>query len=461
MQVSVETTQGLERKMTIAVPSDKVDSAVNARLQEAARTVRMNGFRKGKVPLKVVKNRFGQGVRQEVVGELMSQSFYEAINEKSLKPAGQPRIEPTNMDEGKDLEFTATFEVYPEVSLPDFSAIEAERLQAEVSDADIDEMIETLREQRQNWQEVDRAAAKDDLVNIDYTGRKDGEEFEGGKAQGSSLVLGSERMIPGFEEGLIGKQAGESVTLPLKFPEEYHNEELAGADVEFDITINTVSEKALPEVNEEFFASFGVTEGGMEAFRKEVASNMEREMKSASRNKLKNRIMDAVLEASDVTVPTALVAGEIDQLRNQALQQMGGGGQNIDKSLIPDELFKEQAERRVKLGLLLGEVIQQQNLQADAVKVREAIEELAATYESPEEVVKWYYSNQEQLAAVESSVLEDQVFDYIIDQAKVSDKQVDYQEVIKPEAKAPEAEADSADSADDDSAEESDQDADK
>lgn len=463
MQVSVETTQGLERKMTIAVPSEKVDSAVNARLQEAARTVRMNGFRQGKVPMKVVKNRFGKGVRQEVVGELMSQSFYEAINEQSLKPAGQPRIEPTNMDEGKDLEFIATFEVYPEVSLPDFSAIEAERLQAEVSDADIDEMIETLREQRQNWQEVEREAAKDDLVNIDYVGRKDGEEFEGGKAQGSSLVLGSERMIPGFEDGLIGKKAGESVTLPLQFPEEYHNEELAGAEVEFDITINSVSEKALPEVNEEFYASFGVTEGGEEAFRKEVASNMEREMKGASRNKLKNRIMDAVLEATDVTVPTALVAGEIDQLRNQALQQMGGGGQNIDKSLIPDDLFREQAERRVKLGLVLGEVIQQQNLQADAVKVREAIEEMAATYESPEEVVKWYYSNQEQLAAVESSVLEDQVFDYIIDQAKVSDKQVDYQEVIKPEAKAPEAEAeaDSDDSSAGKSAEESDQDADK
>lgn len=435
MQVSIETTQGLERKMTVTVPSDRVDSAVNARLQEAAKTVRLNGFRKGKVPMKVVKSRFGAGVRQEVAGELMSQTYYEALTEKSLKPAGQPRIEATKLDEGQDLEFTAVFEVYPEIELPDFSRINAQRLQADVQESDIDEMIETLRQQRQTWQDADRAAAKDDMVNIDFVGRKDGEEFEGGKASGTSLVLGSERMIPGFEDGIIGKKAGDEFTLPLTFPAEYQNEELAGAEVEFAITLNKVSEKALPEVNEEFFASFGVSEGGMEAFREEVANNMRREMKTASRNKLKNQIMDAVLEEVEVSVPEALLAGEVEQLRNQTLQQMGGG-QNLDSSLLPDDLFREQAQRRVVLGLVLGEVIQQQNLQADAVKVREAIDELAATYESPEEVVKWYYSNQEQLSAVESSVLEDQVFDYIIEQAKVEDKQVDYQQVIKPEPKA-------------------------
>lgn len=438
MQVSIETTQGLERKMTIAVPSEKVDSAVNARLQEAAKTVRMNGFRKGKVPLKVVKNRFGKGVRQEVVGELMSQSYYEAINEQSLKPAGQPRIEATKLEEGEDLEFVAVFEIYPEIELPDFAKIKVDRLQAEVTDADIDEMIETLRQQRQTWQEVERAAANADLVNIDYVGRKDGEEFEGGKATGSNLVLGSERMIPGFEEGIIGKKAGETVTLPLTFPEDYHNKDLAGAKVEFDITINKVSEKALPAVDDEFFASFGVDEGGEKAFREEVANNMAREMKTASRNKLKNQIMDAVLAAVEVSVPASLVGSEIQQLRQQALQQMGGG-QNIDPSMLPDDLFREQAERRVKLGLVLGEVIQQQKLQADAVKVKEAVEELAATYESPEEVVKWYYSNEDQLAAVQSSVLEDQVFDHIIEKAEVKDKQVSYQDVIKPDQKASDA----------------------
>ncbi|MDB3909167.1 trigger factor [Gammaproteobacteria bacterium] len=435
MQVSVETTQGLERKMTIAVPSEKVDSAVNSRLQEAARNVKLNGFRKGKIPFKVIKSKFGAGVRQEVVGELMSQSFYEAIDQESLKPAGQPSIAPKNLNEGEDLEFVATFQVYPEISLPDFSKIELERLGAEIFESDIDEMIETLRKQRQTWGLVERAAASDDMVNIDYAGKLNGEEFEGGSAQGTNLVLGSERMIPGFEAGIEGKSASDVFTLDLSFPEEYHNKELAGKEVAFEITLNSVSEQVMPVVDEEFYKSFGVEEGGNDAFREEVTSNMGRELKTASRNKLKTKIMDALVEAVETDIPDALVAGEIQQLREQALQQFGGG-QNIDANMLPDELFKEQAARRVLLGLVLGEVIQQQELKADPAKVREAIEELAATYESPDDVINWYYGNQEQLGTIESNVLEDQVFDYIIGQSAVTDKQVDYQEVIKPEPKA-------------------------
>lgn len=439
MQVSVETTEGLERKLTIAIPGDRVDTAVNARLQEAAQTIRLNGFRQGKVPLKVVKNKFGKGVRQEVVGELMNQTYFEAIAQESLKPAGQPRIEPTSMDEGKDVEFVAVFEVYPEIELPDFAAIKAERLVAEVSDDDIDEMIETLRKQRQTWVPVERAAADGDMVNIDYVGKKEGEEFQGGKAAGQNLVLGSERMIPGFEDGVIGKSAGEDFTLQLKFPDEYHSEELAGAEVEFELTLNTVSEQSLPEVNEDFFKSFGVEEGGMEAFREEVSNNMQREMKNASRNKLKTTLMDALISDLEVAIPAALMSNEIHQLKHQTVQQMGGG-QGFDPHSMPDDLFREQAKRRVTLGLILGEVISQQSIQADADKVRDAVEEIAATYESPEEVVKWYYSNEEQLQGIESSVIEDQVFDYIIEQAQVSDKEVSYQDVIKPESQGGEAE---------------------
>lgn len=439
MQVSVETTEGLERKLTIAIPGDRVDTAVNARLQEAAQTIRLNGFRQGKVPLEVVKNKFGKGVRQEVVGELMNQTYFEAIAQESLKPAGQPRIEPTSMDEGKDVEFVAVFEVYPEIELPDFAAIKAERLVAEVSDDDIDEMIETLRKQRQTWVPVERAAADGDMVNIDYAGKKEGEEFQGGKAAGQNLVLGSERMIPGFEDGVIGKSAGEDFTLQLKFPDEYHSEELAGAEVEFELTLNTVSEQSLPEVNEDFFKSFGVEEGGMEAFREEVSNNMQREMKTASRNKLKTTLMDALISDLEVAIPAALISNEIHQLKHQTVQQMGGG-QGFDPHSMPDDLFREQAKRRVTLGLILGEVISQQSIQADADKVRDAVEEIAATYESPEEVVKWYYSNEEQLQGIESSVIEDQVFDYIIEQAQVSDKEVSYQDVIKPESQGGEAE---------------------
>jgi trigger factor len=439
MQVSVETTEGLERKLTIAIPGDRVDTAVNARLQEAAQTIRLNGFRQGKVPLKVVKNKFGKGVRQEVVGELMNQTYFEAIAQESLKPAGQPRIEPTSMDEGKDVEFVAVIEVYPEIELPDFAAIKAERLVAEVSDDDIDEMIETLRKQRQTWVPVERAAADGDMVNIDYVGKKEGEEFQGGKAAGQNLVLGSERMIPGFEDGVIGKSAGEDFTLQLKFPDDYHSEELAGAEVEFELTLNTVSEQSLPEVNEDFFKSFGVEEGGMEAFREEVSNNMQREMNTASRNKLKTTLMDALISDLEVAIPAALMSNEIHQLKHQTVQQMGGG-QGFDPHSMPDDLFREQAKRRVTLGLILGEVISQQSIQADADKVRDAVEEIAATYESPEEVVKWYYSNEEQLQGIESSVIEDQVFDYIIEQAQVSDKEVSYQDVIKPESHGGEAE---------------------
>ena len=438
MQVSVETTEGLERKLTIAIPGDRVDTAVNARLQEAAQTIRLNGFRQGKVPLKVVKNKFGKGVRQEVVGELMNQTYFEAIAQESLKPAGQPRIEPTSMDEGKDVEFVAVFEVYPEIELPDFAAIKAERLVAEVSDDDIDEMIETLRKQRQTWVPVERAAADGDMVNIDYVGKKEGEEFQGGKAAGQNLVLGSERMIPGFEDGVIGKSAGDDFTLQLKFPDEYHSEELAGAEVEFELKLNTVSEQSLPEVSEDFFKSFGVEEGGMEAFREEVSNNMQREMKTASRNKLKTTLMDALIADLEVSIPAALMSNEIHQLKHQTVQQMGGG-QGFDPHSMPDDLFREQAKRRVTLGLILGEVISQQGIQADADKVRDAVEEIAATYESPEEVVKWYYSNEEQLQGIESSVIEDQVFDYIIELAQVSDKEVSYQDVIKPESKGGEA----------------------
>ena len=441
MQVSVETTQGLERKMTVAVPSEKVDSAVNTRLQEAARNVKLNGFRKGKVPYKVIKSKFGAGVRQEVVGEMMSQSYYEAIDQESLKPAGQPNIDPKNLDEGQDLEFVATFQVYPEITLPDLSTIKAERLGADISEADIDEMIQTLRKQKQSWEVCDRAAATEDMVNINYVGSRDGEDFEGGSAQGTNLVLGSERMIPGFESGIEGKSADDAFTLDLSFPEEYHNKELAGAEVAFEITLNSVSEQVMPVVDEEFYKSFGVEEGGNDAFREEVTNNMRRELKTASRNKLKNKIMDCLVEAVVAEIPDALVGGEIEQLRQQAMQQFGGG-QNIDPNMLPDELFKEQAARRVLLGLVLGEVIQQQELKADPTKVRESIEELASTYESPDEVINWYYGNQEQLATIESSVLEDQVFDYVIEQSAVSDKLVSYQEVIQPEPKATDEQSD-------------------
>lgn len=434
MQVSIETTSGLERRMTVGVPASEVDDAVNARLQEAAKTVRINGFRKGKIPLKVIKKRFGKGVRQEVLGEVMSRSYYQAISQENLRPAGQPKIEPKTTEEGKDLEYVATFDVYPEVELSDFSKLDVEKKVAEVTEADIDKMIESLRQQRRTWKEVKRQARKGDQVNIDFVGTMDGEEFAGGSGQNTNLELGSGRMIEGFEDGLLKAKAGDEVTLDLTFPENYQNRELAGKPVQFRVKVNSVSEPVLPELNDEFFAVFGVEEGGEENFRKEVRENMERELRKASRNQVKSQMMDKLIEANPVEVPASLAAAEIDTLRQQAMQRFGQGAQNLDPSMLPDDLFREQAEKRVALGLILGEVIKQKGLQADPARVREAIEDVASTYEEPEQVINWYYGNQEQLQAMESAVLEDQVFDIILEQANVTEKEVSYDALINPKS---------------------------
>lgn len=444
MQVSIETTTGLERRMTVGVPAAEIENAVAARLAEAAKTVRINGFRKGKIPPSVIKSRFGKGVRQEVLGDVMSRAYHAAISEQKIKPAGQPRIEPKSLDEGRDLEFIATFEVYPEVNLAEFSAVKAEKLTADITDKDVDTMIENLRQQRQAWEEVKRQARNGDLVTLDFTGTIDGEEFQGGSGKGTNLVLGSDRMIPGFEKGLLKSKAGDDVTLDLVFPEDYRSQEVAGKSVVFQVSVIKVSATVLPELNEEFFTAFGVAEGGLEGFRKEVASNMERELRKASKNRLKTSVMEVLLEQNQLEVPKALVAAEVNVLRQQALQQFGAGAQNLDPSMLPDELFREQAEKRVKLGLILGEVIKQRAMRAEPAKVREAIEDIAATYESPEEVVSWYYSNKDQLDAVESAVLEDQVFEVIFEQASLTERSVSYEELTRPKAPGADAEEEPA-----------------
>ena len=440
MQVSIETLTGLERRMTIEVPAEQVESQVRSRLQEAAKTFNMKGFRKGKVPVKVIKNRFGDGVRQEVVGEVISQSWVEAVTKENVKPAGQPSIEPKNLEEGQNLEFIATFEVYPEIELKDFSGVTIEKKQADILDADIDKMIETLREQRKTFKEVDRKSQEGDQVNVDFVGSVDGEKFDGGEAKGTNLILGSKRMIPGFEEGLVGVSGGESLTLPVTFPEDYQNKELAGKKAEFAITVNNVSEPTLPELDDDFFSSFDVAEGGLDAFRTEVRANMTRELKNANRNNIKNQVIEGLLEIHEVDAPKALIANEINGLRQQAMQQFGGG-QNIDPSMLPDDLFAEQAERRVILSLVMSEIVSKNDLKPDADTVRGLIEEMAESYEKPEDVVKWYYSDKDQLANIEAMALEDAVIDMVIEKAKVTESNVSYEKALKPVAK-PEAAAD-------------------
>ncbi len=434
MQVSIETLSKLERKMTVEVPAETVESQVRNRLQEAARTVSIKGFRKGKVPVKVIQERYGAGVRQEVLGEVMSQSYYQALSQQKVKPAGQPRIEPKSLEAGRNLQFVATFEVYPEVSLGDFSTIALERKTADITDADIDTMIETLRKQRQTWKEASRAAQDGDQVTIDFVGTMDGKEFQGGSAKGTKLVLGSKRMIEGFEAGLVGAKKGEAKTLALKFPENYQNKELAGKPVEFAVTVNEVAAPELPALDDAFFASFDVKSGGVSAFRSEVKNNMARELKNATRNSVKNQVVEGVLKLHTVELPKALVASEIDALRQQTLQQYGGGNQKIDESVLPAEIFRPQAERRVSLGLIMNEVIQKNQLKVDPKAVRRLVEELAESYEQPLEVITWYYSNKEQLAQVEAMALEEAVIDLILSKAKVTEIACSYEEALKPSA---------------------------
>ena len=434
MRVSVETTSGLERRLTVGVPADRVDTAVDKRLQEAARNVRLPGFRPGKVPMRVMQQRFGAGVRQEVLGEVISQSFQEAVISENLRPAGQPSIEARKMDVGQDVEYTATFEVFPTVEVSTLDDLSVEKPVADVTDADIDDIVEVFRKQQGKLVTAERAAAEGDTVVIDFEGFRDGEAFEGGAGEGTSLELGSGRMIPGFEDGLVGASAGEEKVLKLTFPEDYQNEVLAGADVEFKVQVKEVQELELAPVDAALFAQYGLEEGTEEEFRAEVKQNMERELRNAIEASVKNQVMDAVVAAhDDLELPASLIAQEVNAMRQQMFQQFGGGApQDMDlSSVLPDEMFSEQAERRVKLGLVVAEMIGQFELTAEPAKVREAIEDIASTYQDPEEVINWYYSENEQLAGIESRVLEDAVVEKLLSTAAIAEVECSYQDALE------------------------------
>ncbi|WP_110951826.1 trigger factor [Pseudomonas bohemica] len=435
MQVSVENTSALERRMTIGVPAERIETEVNKRLQQTARKAKIPGFRPGKVPMSVIRQRYEDGARQEALGDLIQATFYEAVVEQKLNPAGAPSVEPKTFEKGKDLEYIATFEVFPEFSVAGFESVSVERLSADVADSDLDNMLEILRKQNVRFEVADRAAANEDQLNIDFVGKIDGEAFAGGSATGTQLVLGSGRMIPGFEDGLVGAKAGEERVLNLTFPEDYQNLELAGKTAEFTVTVNTVSAPTLPELNEAFFNQFGIKETGIEGFRTEVRKNMERELRQAIKSKVKNQVMDGLLAANPIDVPKALLENEVNRLRVQAVQQFGG---NIKPDQLPAELFEEQAKRRVELGLIVAEVVKQFDLKPDEARVRELIQEMASAYQEPEQVVAWYYKNEQQMNEVRSVVLEEQVVDTVLQKASVTDKAVSYEEAVKP-VEAPQA----------------------
>jgi trigger factor len=438
MQVSIESSKGLERQVKVIIPADKIDSDVLQRLQKATKTVNIKGFRKGKVPLKVVQQQYGKAVRQEVLGEVINSSFYEAIKQEDLKPVGQPKIEGIVDNAGQDLEYKATFEVYPEVKLADLAKVSIARPVADINSDDLEKMIDVLRNQQASFDSTENPAEDGDKVNIDFVGTLRGKkEFPGGSAEGQELVLGSNSMIPGFEEGLVGVSAGDETVLKLKFPKDYHAEELKGKTVSFAVKVNSVEAKTLPALDDDFFKLYGVETGGEEKFREDVEANMQRELNNAIRTKVKNRIMDQLYKHNKVDVPEALVANEIVQLKKQMIQQFGGG-QEFDLNMLPDDMFKDKAKRRASLGVIVSEVVNVESLSPDEDQVRARVDEIASTYEQPSEVVDYYYSKPELLSSVEAVVLEDQVTELVLSKAKVKEEKLSYEDAVKPD---PETEA--------------------
>lgn len=429
MHVSVESAGNLERKMTVQLPADRIGAEVEKRLRTLGRKVKMHGFRPGKVPFKLVQQRFGGEVYQEVVGELLQSSFREAALQENLQPAGSPQIELTTGGKEGDLEYVATFEVYPELTLSPLDELKVVCPTGEVEETDIDKMIETLRKQRTDWKDVDRPAGENDQVIIDFKGYLDGETFEGGEAQGQAVILGQGRMLPDFEHQLFGMSAGDEKSIEVTFPEDYHSKEMAGKSVHFDVVVNSVSESSLPEIDEAFVSSFGIEGGDVGKLREAVRANMERELRQAIKDRVKTRVMDALYEANEVPVPSVLVTAEIKRLR----QQVGDSMSREARDNLPDLLFEDQAKRRVALGLLVGELARSLEIKLDANRVEETLEDLAAGYEQPEQVVRYYRSNREAMAGIEGLVLEDQIVDKVLEKASVERMTMSFDQVMHPE----------------------------
>jgi trigger factor len=428
MQVSVESTGSLERRMTVQVPEERVNTEVQNRLARLARTTRVKGFRPGKVPMKVIEQQYGTQVREEVIGDVVQSTWYEAVTKENLRPAGMPTIEPKNVAPGAALEYVATFEVFPEIKLAPVEDAKAERVSAQVTDEDVERVIENLRKQRTQWETVERAAASGDRVTIDFTGTIDGQPFKGNEGKNVPVVLGSGSMIPGFEEGLTGAKAGDERTIDVTFPENYGYKEIAGKAAQFAIKVHQVEEAHLPEVDDEFAKGFGIAEGGPDALRAEVRKNMERELEQALKAANKQAVMDKLVEINPVDVPKALVESESRALVDQMRQNMHvPKGKSMD---LDPAMFEPQARRRVTLGLILSELIKSNDIKATPEAVRGQVEKLAASYEHPEEVINWYYSDKRRLSEVESLVLEDQVVEWVLEKSGASTVERSFDEVM-------------------------------
>ncbi len=435
MQVSLETTNGLERKMTVEVPAEKVSSAIEEKLKNLSKQVKLSGFRPGKVPMTVVRQRFGKKVSQEVIADTMQMSYQEAIVQEKLRPASNPSIEPLNLEANQDLKYVATFEVYPEITLNDLEQLEVELAEVEVTDSDIDDIVNKLLKQKMLWTEVDRAAKTEDQVTINFVGKIGGEAFQGGSQENFATVIGSSNLLPEFEKQLEGIKKGDKKSFDVTFPKEYMQQDLAEKTATFEVEALKVEEGELPELNEELIKEFGIEDGKEESFRQQLKKNMTLELEQRKKAYAKNNVMQSLFEANEVETPNALIQQEIQTLRNQMLNNMQLPEQaQSPEEMMPDNLFEEEAKKRISLGLLISEIVQKNEIKLDQDKVAEQLNMISAGYGKPDEIKQYYRNNREAMANVEMMVMEEQVVDYVLEKAKQTKKAFSFDDFVNKQS---------------------------
>jgi len=430
MNVTVESTGALERRMRVEVPIEHIESEVDTRLKSVGRTAKIKGFRPGKIPAKVVRKHYGTQIRQEVLGEMMQKSYSDAVAQEKLRPAGGPKIE-TEDEDGKTFAYVATFEVLPEVELKDLDKIKVEKPEVSIHDEDLDDMLLSLQKQRVTWEEVDRKSKDGDRVVVDFTGTVGGEAFEGGAGTEIPVVLGQGQMLPDFEKGLKGIKAGEEKTIKVKFPKDYHADDLAGKTAEFAINTHRVEKEVLPELTDEFAESFGVTDGGMEQFKKDVRENMEREAKQKVESDVREQALEGLIEKNPIDVPHGLVHEEMHAMQREAMQRLGI---EEEDQAPPLENFNTPAEKRVRIGLLLRQLISEQSITVDPAALRSRVEEICAGYENSDEMVNMYMSNPQIMQQVEPMVIEQSAVEWLLDNGKVKVKKVSFKDYMNQPA---------------------------
>jgi len=430
MQATIEKVSNLERRLNVTLPSQEIEAEVENRLKKLARNVRMHGFRPGKVPYRLVQQQYGGQVRQEVLGDALQKTFGEAVRSQNLRVAGYPRFEAKPMEGEDSVEYSATFEIYPEIEVGDITQATIERPVVEVSDAEVDKTIEILRKQRVHYHVADRGAENGDRITIDYTGTQDGTEFEGGSGKDHTTVLGEGRLLADFEKAVVGLRAGESRTFELTFPEDYHGKDVAGKTASFSVTVKQVETPHLPEVDAEFAKQLGIGDGDIAKMRVDIKANLEREVRRRIQTRVKDQVMKTLLEHAKLELPNALVDMEIERLMAGMRQDLAGRGMKVEDMPMPREAFEPEARKRVGLGLIVADLVRQHDLQAKPDQIKAVVKDYADSYERPEEVMRWYYQSADRLREVESLVLEDNVVQWVLSQAKTADKQGDFDELM-------------------------------